>query len=126
MFPAGRPGIGLLLLRLAVASSLVLDDPAGALSLPPTQALIIVLPLAAAICLGLLTPALSVACGLLALLHLRTELTLAIDLPLLLLNVCAAAALALIGPGAYSIDARLFGRRVITVPRNSGGPPGVT
>jgi len=27
-----------------------------------------------------------------------------------------AAALALIGPGAYSVDARLFGRRVVHLP----------
>ena len=124
MFPAGRPGVGLLLLRLAVASSLVLDDPARALSLPPVQALAIVAPIAAALCLGLLTPALSVACGLFALVHLRTGLPASIDLPTLLLSVFAAASLALLGPGAYSIDARLFGRRVITVPRDSGGRPG--
>ncbi len=124
MFPAGRPGVGLLLLRLAVASSLVLDDPASALSLPPPQALAIVVPIAAALCLGLLTPALSVACGLFALVHLRTGLSPPVDLPMLLLSVLAATSLALLGPGAYSIDARLFGRRVITVPRDRGDRAG--
>jgi len=34
--------------------------------------------------------------------------------------VVIAAAISLLGPGAYSIDARLFGRREIIIPR----PPG--
>ena len=33
------------------------------------------------------------------------------------LAVAMAISLALLGPGAYSIDARLFGRREITIPR---------
>jgi hypothetical protein len=33
--------------------------------------------------------------------------------------VLDAAALALLGPGAYSVDARLFGRRVIVVPHHT-------
>ena len=35
-----------------------------------------------------------------------------------LIVVVDAAALALLGPGALSIDARLFGRREITIPRD--------
>jgi uncharacterized membrane protein YphA (DoxX/SURF4 family) len=34
-----------------------------------------------------------------------------------LLAVMMAISLALLGPGAYSVDARLFGRREITIPR---------
>ena len=33
-----------------------------------------------------------------------------------ILPICEAAALALLGPGAYSVDARLFGRRVVVLP----------
>jgi hypothetical protein len=34
--------------------------------------------------------------------------------------ICDAAALALLGPGAYSVDARLFGRRVTVVAPRKG------
>jgi uncharacterized membrane protein YphA (DoxX/SURF4 family) len=34
-----------------------------------------------------------------------------------LLALMMAISLALLGPGAYSVDARLFGRREITIPR---------
>jgi uncharacterized membrane protein YphA (DoxX/SURF4 family) len=38
--------------------------------------------------------------------------------------VVLAAAIALLGPGAYSIDARLFGRREIFIPRRVDELPG--
>jgi uncharacterized membrane protein YphA (DoxX/SURF4 family) len=38
------------------------------------------------------------------------------------LSVAIAISLALLGPGAYSIDARLFGRREITIPRLAQRP----
>ena len=34
----------------------------------------------------------------------------------LILTLSVAVALALLGPGAYSMDARIFGRRVIDLP----------
>jgi hypothetical protein len=36
------------------------------------------------------------------------------------LGLAAAAGLGLLGPGAFSIDARLFGRREIFIPANDG------
>lgn len=41
----------------------------------------------------------------------------------LLLEVVTAAALVLTGPGAFSLDARLFGRREIIIPRQPRTPP---
>jgi hypothetical protein len=40
-----------------------------------------------------------------------------------LLVVIAAAAVALLGPGALSLDARLFGRREISIPRDRSRSP---
>jgi uncharacterized membrane protein YphA (DoxX/SURF4 family) len=39
------------------------------------------------------------------------------------LLIVMAAAVALVGPGGYSLDARLFGRREIVVPRAAGRLP---
>jgi hypothetical protein len=38
-------------------------------------------------------------------------------------SLAAAAALGLLGPGAFSIDARLFGRREIFIPAKDGSEP---
>jgi len=46
-------------------------------------------------------------------------------LPAVFLIVSVSVAVALIGPGAYSLDARLFGFREITIQRSSRRPPPV-
>jgi hypothetical protein len=76
----------------------------------------------AAILVGLATRwagglgALSVAA--LVLPGLEQAATLGGRLPAVLLAT-ASAALALVGPGAFSLDARLFGRREIVIPQSS-------
>jgi uncharacterized membrane protein YphA (DoxX/SURF4 family) len=64
--------------------------------------------------LGFLTPIVSVACCLfqLASLFLAGHP----DRHFVILSSLNAAAISLLGPGAYSLDAWLFGRRVIVVP----------
>jgi len=79
---------------------------------------------ACALVTGVLTP----AAGLLAA-GLSVAHQVALDAPERGLDSTAALALlavmaltvALLGPGAYSVDARLFGRREIVVPRSSRG-----
>jgi uncharacterized membrane protein YphA (DoxX/SURF4 family) len=34
----------------------------------------------------------------------------------LVISILISAALAILGPGAYSVDARIFGRKLLTVP----------
>jgi len=115
MFPPGGPGIGLLLLRISVAATFVLivanRADLSTIHLIFVGALLIALSLV----IGLLTPYLSFVVCMYALVNLfgagsRLDELLVVSL---MLN---AAALALLGPGAYSIDARLFGRRVVVVP----------
>jgi hypothetical protein len=105
-FPRASAGAGLLLLRFAVAVQLLFNG-AG---MPPWWQLTLLAILAVLLGLGLLTP----LAGLLGALYqvlcacATTTLTEA-SLP----AIAAATALALVltGPGGYSADARLFGRR---------------
>jgi hypothetical protein len=112
-FPARSGGTGLLLLRLSAAGSLIathLSSP----DLPPWRLCLAVL-IAIGLCIGLRTRLL---CGLsvLALVgHVAVDpaaLTLAIP------SITDTVALALVGPGAFSVDARLFGRRTIILPND--------
>jgi uncharacterized membrane protein YphA (DoxX/SURF4 family) len=130
-FPHGWPGVGLLLLRVVVGISLAvpgLTCLAGGNSGFWTWA---VGPLAIAagvsLLIGFLTP---VTAGLAALTSLGVTLSL---LPSALLDLLGgapatiylavmASAVLLLGPGAFSLDARFFGRREIVIPRVSRWP----
>jgi hypothetical protein len=108
IFPRGWPGIGLLLLRISVAATCL-----QAYARWETHAawlLLALVPLSACLCAGALTP-------LVAVLTLAMQLTAAAmrvnGADLVVSTIIDAAALALLGPGAYSLDARRFGRRVI-------------
>jgi hypothetical protein len=110
MFPQGWPGLALALLRLGVAAHLV------ALTLDhgrATSASLGLLLLAVFLLAGFLTPFVGAAAAVseLALAALGDSWTL--SAALLMLDPIL---LVLLGPGAYSCDARLFGRRLLTVP----------
>lgn len=115
MFPPGEPGIGLFLLRVSVAATFVLinTNQTGMASIHP----VFVGAVAVALCLvgGFLTPYLSFAVCVYAVANLfrANDHLSVLVLASLLLN---SAALVLLGPGAYSFDARLFGRRVVVIP----------
>ena len=125
-FPGGFPGLGLLLLRVVVAAALVGH---AILCLQSSDRVTLVvsasfaLLLLSGICLliGFLTPILSILACLESLgiafswgpLQLLTPFESKLALfPIIVI----AAAIALLGPGAFSLDARLFGWKEIVIP----------
>lgn len=128
-FPSGRPGIGLLLLRLVLgglAATLGVLELAGAVEhsiLVSVVAAILVVS-GAGLIVGFMTPLASALVGLcilgMALSWIPTPPLASMGVTLVaLLMVVTAIGLALLGPGAFSVDGQLFGRREIVIPPRS-------
>jgi putative oxidoreductase len=111
-FPEGWPGTGLVFLRAVAALAAVQHGIAGPLTAP--QLLQLVAAAAAALLLiGFWTP---VVGGLMAVAELCLAFSHVDPLTHILLGALGAA-LAMLGPGAWSVDARLFGRKRIQIPQ---------
>jgi uncharacterized membrane protein YphA (DoxX/SURF4 family) len=128
-FPVAIPGFGLLLLRVVLAFVLLLDGAArlqntfaisGGGSVETIVYASTLIALSLAVASGFLTPIVQLTVVIVE----ATGLTLGlVPLPLEhleqwtapLLTMTIAIALVMIGPGAYSVDARLFGRREIVI-----------
>ena len=120
MFPVGAPGVALLLLRVSLAAAILVG---GSDCQKPAFGPLIWVAVAAQsllLCIGLMTPVVSVIACVFDLLSLLVPVT-HTDMRFIVLSSLNAAAIALLGPGAYSLDARLFGRRVIVF-RSDGRP----
>jgi putative oxidoreductase len=119
-FASGWPGIGLLLMRLIGGSALVVRASSTLWSNPPTHTTITSAFLAGSGILlipGLWTP---IAGTLVALIALGQVLTRVGDLWAPLLVATIGGGLAMLGPGLWSVDARLFGwKRVEAPPRKT-------
>jgi putative oxidoreductase len=115
MFPYGWPGRGLLLLRLVVVLILI-HDGIGALmdgSQRESNSLQVIAAIAAVFLLGgLWTP---IAGGIVTLSELWIFLRGADDPRSTILLATLGTALAFLGPGALSVDARLYGRKRLDV-----------
>lgn len=114
MFPRGLPGLGLLLLRASVGMALLVEDYDHRQDLSGwIQGAAILTSLALSV--GYLTPIIAVMAlvfhGLIwsgpGVGSAAVETIVSLD----------ALALALLGPGAYSVDSYRFGRRVVVLPR---------
>jgi hypothetical protein len=111
MFPAGTAGLGLLILRLCAAGMLLRPVIPGTSISAPVWAVAGLLLIGFFLCVGLLTPVGCIASGVLQILLLYEHLEL--DNVQTALSLSITVALLLVGPGAFSIDSRLFGRRLI-------------
>jgi putative oxidoreductase len=119
-FASGWPGVGLLLLRLLTAAALIHFGIAGVLAAPPVT--IVVLQIIGAVAgilllIGLWTPAAGTLAAIVKVwIAFSPFLSHSGDPWIPIVQAVLGAALAMIGPGAWSIDARLFGRKHITFP----------
>jgi len=114
MFPTGIAGAALVVLRSLVAVTVLADSIAwwtpGSVQIVPGVAALV------ALCLipGFLTPYGAAACCVLEL--ALVVMTSAPDRFHLVVSAFTAAVTVVPGPGAYSVDARLFGRKLIKIP----------
>jgi hypothetical protein len=114
MFPDGGPGLGLLVLRIALQSGGWMSLSVFSAQIGASASLSLVCVLSLALVLGVWTTgAATVAAG--------GALTAAAFAHGDAIGHCGTLALlgassALLGPGAYSLDAAIYGRRVLNVP----------
>jgi uncharacterized membrane protein YphA (DoxX/SURF4 family) len=126
-FPNSWPGAGLVLIRVGLGLALFYFGSAGGLGKPPEPITFAQKFIAAAggifLLAGLWTPAMGVLTAL-------DEVSIALsfspahrsDMSIHVFLALIAASLAMLGPGAWSVDARLFGRKRIDMDRTAGKP----
>jgi hypothetical protein len=110
LFPGGFTGAGLLVLRFSVAFSVL--ALAARASFQPFILQCLATLAAVGLCAGFSTRALAVLSALASLLGSIAQV---VSVEIALVHASFSVSLILAGPGAFSADARLFGRRTITL-----------
>jgi len=117
MFPQGGPGLALLLLRISVVAFLIIvavNYNGSHYRLVRTAILLI----SSSLLIGFLTPYL---CAIVVVFVIgNIIINPATSSIVCVIAIANAIALALLGPGAYSLDSKLFGRRVTVVRPGKG------
>jgi hypothetical protein len=114
MFPAGSAGIALLVLRFIVAAMLAMIAFPRGEATAPTWEIIGLSLLAFMLCMGAFTPVSCTLCGTVELVDLYSLR--GADAVHMIFSVLVTICLAMLGPGAFSLDSKMFGRRVILPP----------
>jgi hypothetical protein len=111
-FPSRGAGVALLLLRFTIAGALLAQ---ACVCLPPGTDLIVAIYVLAACLLiaGLFTPMAAVATAALS----AGTVMLCRELAVSGLMIAILVAVALLGAGSYSVDAKLYGRRRLVIRR---------
>ena len=113
MFPTGTAGAALLVLRISVAATLVVYGVGNRAQVTFFWIALAIAVSAISLCAGFLTPYCSALCCLIEL-----DFLLAAGAGNefhLIIAIVNSGVLAVLGPGAYSLDARIFGRRLLAV-----------
>jgi uncharacterized membrane protein YphA (DoxX/SURF4 family) len=121
-FPRGVAGFALALLRLSVAAKLLTTGGPAALDQP--WWLVLQVTLAVMLLLGVLTPVLAlICCGAQIAVTFAAPWTGSAENWLtVMVPIIDPVVLLLLGPGAYSLDARAFGRRLLVLSTSPDGP----
>lgn len=120
MFPAGAAGIALLTLRLTLIAMLLLWTVPSLRVNDSSWVLFFLGSTVICLSLGVYTPA---ACAICCVIEILTSYRFqGVPMYQAALLVPLTVSLAILGPGAFSLDSRLFGRRRIVVSNTLKGP----
>ena len=130
MFPDGWPGAGLLLLRVAAGAVLIVEGIAysvgnkGNLGFVGWMVLVILGAVGLLLLIGFLTRYVALGATVVAVVagfswFAKTNVESMVTPMTSALSAVIAVSVACLGPGVWSVDARLFGRREIVIPPSS-------